>query len=637
VGSNPTSGSSNRKNALTLSQNCVFVLTEKRFFICDLHQGQIPRREDIVRTSIISVTAILCLSFANSAVGQGEQAKPENPPALTEIGDDCSDPIMIRVPADLPYYDLNQTTCGRENDYYNTCLGYYDGNEDIVYQVEATESNWYDFTVEIADMGHCGFALSSTCPPLNCLFIVQIPEAGAWTGTAYLDIGTYYLIVDSHSQNSCIADFDLTIAVGEEPAVPENDDCVDAEPIEDGLYQPFSTIYATASGLGNCMESPDIWYVYTSACNANVTVDLLGSGFATQLAVYDGNTCDPLPAEIECNDFFYSFWTSRITFEAVEGSQYLIQVGGYAGLSGNGLISVEGCLCPELCQQPTPPDQRWGSNASDIELYKIRYDNYPEIAQICRVQFWGLVSHLEPDANWSDCEEDPIDFRIMFYPEDEETGEPDVSNPTCSYDFTLEGRDTGIFYRGWDELVEYNALLYPCCDLSEGWVSIQAMGPAGDSCLFSWFWSSIGDDFSYYQQYGYPERRIIDVSRCLFDAYSDCQYVASDCNHNGVPLELGDVVTMIGMYRGTGEVPYACGCPPHGFDFSPEADPNGNCVALELGDVVTEIGAYRGTTEASGCPDCPGSLRLIPDDIDRPIEIPRLKHRVTKNATPVSE
>jgi outer membrane protein assembly factor BamB len=88
-----------------------------------------------------------------------------------------------------------------------------------------------------------------------------------------------------------------------------------------------------------------------------------------------------------------------------------------------------------------------------------------------------------------------------------------------------------------------------------------------------------------------------------------CVYATGDCDHNGTPLELGDVVAMIGMYRGTAAPSYTCDCPPHGGDFAPEADPNGNCVALELVDVVTEIAAYRGLGTALGCYDCPGSRR----------------------------
>jgi hypothetical protein len=86
-----------------------------------------------------------------------------------------------------------------------------------------------------------------------------------------------------------------------------------------------------------------------------------------------------------------------------------------------------------------------------------------------------------------------------------------------------------------------------------------------------------------------------------------CVYTPGDCNHNGTPLELNDVVAMIGLYRGSIAPGYLCACPPHGDYLVPQADPNGNCVPFELGDVVTEIGAYRGTSEASGCEDCPGS------------------------------
>ena len=104
-----------------------------------------------------------------------------------------------------------------------------------------------------------------------------------------------------------------------------------------------------------------------------------------------------------------------------------------------------------------------------------------------------------------------------------------------------------------------------------------------------------------------------------------CDYIAGDCDHNGTALELGDVIAMISMYRGSVEPYYVCDCPPHGDTFAPEADPSGNCVAFELGDVVTEIGAYRGTTEASGCVDCPGSLRLLPGGEEMPLAKPSLK------------
>jgi hypothetical protein len=90
---------------------------------------------------------------------------------------------------------------------------------------------------------------------------------------------------------------------------------------------------------------------------------------------------------------------------------------------------------------------------------------------------------------------------------------------------------------------------------------------------------------------------------------SNCEYIPGDVDHNGVPIELADVIAMISIYRGVVEPGYTCDCPPHGVDFAAGADPNGNCVPFELPDVVIEIAAYRGFAEVSGCPDCPGLRR----------------------------
>ncbi len=107
-----------------------------------------------------------------------------------------------------------------------------------------------------------------------------------------------------------------------------------------------------------------------------------------------------------------------------------------------------------------------------------------------------------------------------------------------------------------------------------------------------------------------------DISNAAFTIYSnpsDCSYIPGDTDHNGTPIELGDVIAMIGIYRGTVSPYYSCECPPHSSNFAPEADPNGNCVDSELSDVVTEIGAYRGSATVSGCVDCPGLRRTPPN------------------------
>ncbi len=114
----------------------------------------------------------------------------------------------------------------------------------------------------------------------------------------------------------------------------------------------------------------------------------------------------------------------------------------------------------------------------------------------------------------------------------------------------------------------------------------------------------------------------------LFFTVEGCEYIPGDCDHNTVPLELVDILALLGMYRGTIEPIYTCACPPHGIEFVAEGDPNGNCVALELEDIVTEISAYRGWSTVSSCPDCPGSLWLGPDGEESSQGIPSLKSKV---------
>ena len=148
------------------------------------------------------------------------------------------------------------------------------------------------------------------------------------------------------------------------------------------------------------------------------------------------------------------------------------------------------------------------------------------------------------------------------------------------------------------------------------------------------------DDISSFGEDGSGELYIVDLGGEIYKILpvsASCEYIPGDCDHNGTPLELGDVITMIGMYRGTVAPPYECSCPPHGDNFTPTADPNGNCVALELGDVVTEIAAYRGTGSASGCEDCPGLLRLSPGGENQPLTMPSLKTKAVKNTASISQ
>ncbi len=155
------------------------------------------------------------------------------------------------------------------------------------------------------------------------------------------------------------------------------------------------------------------------------------------------------------------------------------------------------------------------------------------------------------------------------------------------------------------------------------WLSIVPVlqyDPFGQSYI-TWTDQQTGSlPMSYdYWLYGWLPVGDFDISFCINGfLHPPCDYIPGDCDANGIPLELNDIIAMVGMYRGSVVPSYECFCPSRGDNFTPTADPNGNCIANELADVVREIGAYRGSDTASSCPDCPGSDRLIPEGDTRP-------------------
>ena len=274
----------------------------------------------------------------------------ECPPA--QPGDNCDNPIVVNLnkgPGDTLYLDQNQTNCGRGNNYSSTCLGSYDGGEDIIYQVNVSTAVDVDILMDPKGTSWTGMAIDNACPPGDPCMNYDTGSSGSrFLGGVHLEPGTYYIMVDTWPSPDCIPDFDLVIT--EAGAGLENDDCADATAIGDVTNLPFNTSQATFDGGGTCLYSPNIWYLYTATCDGNVTVSLCGSDYDTKLAVYDGSSCDPLSPEIDCNDDYCGL-QSEITFTgAVMGNQYLIEVGGYSSNTGAGVLTVS-------CYEPGEPPE----------------------------------------------------------------------------------------------------------------------------------------------------------------------------------------------------------------------------------------------------------------------------------------
>ena len=135
---------------------------------------------------------------------------------------------------------------------------------------------------------------------------------------------------------------------GQQPDSLTNDDCQNAQPVGNVTNLAFDTTLATFDGPGYFITTPNIWYRYTATCTGNVTVNLCGSRYDTELAVYKGYNCYPMPTDlIEYNDDDCAH-QSRVTFAATVGEKFLIEIGGAIFLTSEGVMSIR-------CEGEGPP------------------------------------------------------------------------------------------------------------------------------------------------------------------------------------------------------------------------------------------------------------------------------------------
>lgn len=82
-----------------------------------------------------------------------------------------------------------------------------------------------------------------------------------------------------------------------------------------------------------------VWYVWTAPASGSTTFDTVGSAFDTLLAVYTGTELRSL-TEVASDDDSGGSGTSRVTFNAVAGTEYLVAVSGYV----DGYFADEGAF-----------------------------------------------------------------------------------------------------------------------------------------------------------------------------------------------------------------------------------------------------------------------------------------------------
>jgi hypothetical protein len=260
------------------------------------------------------------------------------------VGDDCTDPIVVTLPADLTYID-NNTPLGHGNTYTGTSMGSYDTDEDIMYRLDVTEEVCVDITVT-ADTTWTGIGVFAGCPDVSPTTIAQA------TSTANPDVilglvlapGQYFLMVDTFPPPSTMSyelviepcqpgrccysggfdcedvtapecdllggvfDADLNCTDNPCPIAPVNDTCQLAVEAFNGVNVGNNTGSLVDDPDPSCTSSgsSDIWFYYTATDSGSLLIDTCNTYLNpnnpepvdTVLAVYDA--CGG--AEYDCDD-----------------------------------------------------------------------------------------------------------------------------------------------------------------------------------------------------------------------------------------------------------------------------------------------------------------------------------------------
>ncbi len=181
------------------------------------------------------------LGTASLAWSQEKKAPERDPSTITvvplntgqggrAVGDDCTNPIIVSVPAALPYTD-NNYTCGRLNDYdlgYSSCMSYYSGGEDIIYRLDVTVNTVITLTLNPLGTTYPGMGIFSGCPSLsNCIAAsYNSGSNNCVISNVSLTAGSqYYVMIDTWPAPNCIPAFILTIVAEVPPPPPPPGSC----------------------------------------------------------------------------------------------------------------------------------------------------------------------------------------------------------------------------------------------------------------------------------------------------------------------------------------------------------------------------------------------------------------------------
>ena len=221
-----------------------------------------------------------------------------------DAGNTCENPLVI---PSIPYEDVN-TTCGRGNNYNETCLDDWDEGEDIVYELVLTQKMFLKFTLTTMTR-HTALLVTQKCPvdDLCDFWYMSVGLTGNLDFQEELDAGTYYIMIDNKPGADCIEEFTFSI--------------------EEGTPDPgqiCQSAVQAVEGMNFCPGAP-YWYEFTPEEDRLITISscLENQKINTELLVYD--SCNG--ALIDHNNNLsgacpYNSEASAVTFVGEAGHAY---------------------------------------------------------------------------------------------------------------------------------------------------------------------------------------------------------------------------------------------------------------------------------------------------------------------------
>lgn len=137
------------------------------------------------------------------------------------------------------------------------------------------------------------------------------------------------------------------------PPPPTNDNFADATEIFLGTRS--SNNVGTTNEANEplpCNTRSTVWFFFTPSISQLIEMNTNGSNYDTVLAVYTGTSL-PALALVKCDDDSGDGLNSLLTFDAVAGTTYRVQLGGFGGGTGSFLLTVRDAGATPTSPTPT--------------------------------------------------------------------------------------------------------------------------------------------------------------------------------------------------------------------------------------------------------------------------------------------